>query len=461
MPLPKSTIVYVFLTFCVYAAKVPANAETPAPAVAPSAARPAQSVHLTLKKAIDLALERNPDLHIANERLAAAEAETGASLAAFYPQIKARIGYLYTDNPAVAFGKIVAQRRFSFDQNINNPGGVTDFRPELEATWSLYRGGQDYQRRLVADLSLEISELERSTVRNNLIHGVTESFYSLKIAEENQKIARRSIDLVNAELQDAQTRYRAGTRLKSDILSIESRLAVVQETEIRAQNAIEMALTVLRTLLDSPEESAMEADIDPSSPLPEMPGKVSHLESQALAERPEARITRKQVETRKHELMIAEGEHLPRVDAYVSYGINEPSPQFSFKRDNVTSGIAVEMDLFSGFATSAHIRKAERRLAEANAQLRKTDLQIRREVKSASLELQDALARARVAQTAVVAAEEALRLVTLQHRAGTATVTRYLESEIAREETQTQWQTARYDAFRADAALQRALGAWR
>ncbi|MGR8940863.1 MAG: TolC family protein, partial [Gammaproteobacteria bacterium] len=65
------------------------------------------------------------------------------------------------------------------------------------------------------------------------------------------------------------------------------------------------------------------------------------------------------------------------------------------------------------------------------------------------------------AQTAVAAADEALRLVTLQHRAGAATVTRYLESEVAHDQAQTQWQTARYDAFRADAALQRALGVWR
>lgn len=460
MPLPKSTLVCTLLPLALWTVAATSHTETPL-ASSPASENSPQYASFTLKEAIDLALERNPDLHIANERIAAAEAEIGASLAAFYPQIKARIGYEYTDNPAVAFGKIVAQRRFSFDQNINNPGGVTDFRPEVEATWSLYRGGQDYQRRLVADLSREISELERSTVRNNLIHGVTESFYSLKIAEENQKIARRALELVEIELKDARIRYQAGTVLKSDILSLEARLAAVQETELRAQHAIEMARTVLRTLLDSPAESLIVPDIDPGSPLPKLPAHASALETRALAERPEASISQRQVETRKHELEIAEGEHLPRVDAFVNYGVNNQSPEVSLKRDNLTSGIAVEMDLFSGFASSEHIRKAERRLAEASEQVRKTELQIRREVKSAYLDLQDALARAKVAQIAVTAADEALRLVTLQHRAGAATVTRYLESEVAHDQAQTQWQTARYDAFRADAALQRALGVWR
>jgi hypothetical protein len=42
---------------------------------------------------------------------------------------------------------ILAQRRFSFTQDFNNPGPTQDVRPEIVGTLPLFRGGQDYERR--------------------------------------------------------------------------------------------------------------------------------------------------------------------------------------------------------------------------------------------------------------------------------------------------------------------------
>jgi len=462
MPPPKSNLACILLPLALCAAAAMANTlQAAASQTAVDADVSARQGPFTLESAISLAIERNPDLHIANERIAQAEAAIGESLAAFYPQVKARLSYRYSDNPAQAFGMIVAQRRFSFTQDINNPGGVTDFRPEVEATWSLYRGGQDYQRSKVANLSKEITELELSSVRNNLILGVTEGFYTLLVAKENQTIAHRAIDAVQSELTETRKRHAAGTALKSDVLSLEVRLAAAREVDIRAQNAIEMARTVLRTLLDLPEDDPLEPRIEAERELPALPASFDGLQAQALNNRPETQVAQRQLETRQLELKIAQGEHLPRVDAYVNYGLNERSPEFSTAHQNIGSGIMVEMDLFSGLATNARISKAERRLAEANAQIHKIQLQIKQDIKTAYLALQEALLQAKVSQTAVAAADEAFRLVTLQYRAGTVTVTRFIESEVARDQAQTQWLTARYDTFRADAALQRALGAWR
>ncbi|MCK5190051.1 MAG: TolC family protein, partial [Methylococcales bacterium] len=93
---------------------------------------------LTLDQAVNMVLERNPDLHIANQRIARTEALVGESLAAFYPQVKARLAYLYSDDPSRVFGMIVSQRRFTQQDfvNINNPGSATDFRPEVAGTIS-------------------------------------------------------------------------------------------------------------------------------------------------------------------------------------------------------------------------------------------------------------------------------------------------------------------------------------
>ncbi len=417
---------------------------------------------LTLDHALDLALERNPDMHIANERIARAEAQIGESLAAFYPQLKARLGYEYSTNPARVFSMIVSQRRFTQQDilNINNPGGTTNFRPEVVGTISLFRGGQDYQRSKVAELGKKISTLQRATIQNNLMQAVTDSYYALLVAQENKIIADRSIDAVSRELKNAEIRFHGGTVLKSDVLSLEVRLARSREALIRAENTIEMARTVLRTILDLSPSSPVQTVAQKKEKLPSFPAALDELFRRAETARPEIQVAERQVETRQREVKIAQGEHLPRIDAFINYGINSEDIAFSAKRDNLTAGVALEMDLFSGFGTQQRIKKAERQLAEATEQAHKIRLQVNQEVKNAYLALQEALQRYKVTEASVASADEALRLVTEQHRAGTATVTRYIESEAARDQANARTVAARYDTFRAEAQLKRALGEW-
>ena len=82
-------------------------------------------------------------------------------------------------------------------------------------------------------------------------------------------------------------------------------------------------------------------------------------------------------------------------------------------------------------------------------------------VKSAHLKILEALARFKVTTTAVKAAEEALRLVKEQRKAGLVTVTRYIEAEVARDKSLARNIASRFDALRADAELNQAIGAWK
>ncbi len=417
---------------------------------------------LDITQAINLALERNPDMHITQQRIAIANAQVGESLAAFYPQIKGRVSYAYSDNPAEVFGMIVAQRDFQEENmsNINNPGGRTNFRPEIIGELSLFNGGQDYYRYKVAELGVEISELERTTIHNNLIQMVTDNFYALLVAKENQRVSLRAKDAVARELKHTEIRYQEGTVLKSDVLSLQVRLANTEEWLIQTTNGIEIAKTGLRTLLDLDTHSPVETVAQNDQNLP-----VAHIsidEALAIAEvnRPEIQIAEKRVISSEQQVKIAQGEHLPRVGAYVSYGADSQDGSISSNQDNVTTGIALELDIFSGFSTQHRIQQTKRRLEEAQQNERKTRLHINQEVKNTYLALVEALQRHKVAATAVTAANEAFRLVTAQFQAGTASVTRYIEAEVARDRADARTIAARFDTLRAHAALKRVTGTW-
>ncbi|MGX2029452.1 MULTISPECIES: TolC family protein [Methylocaldum] len=416
---------------------------------------------LKLEEAIDLAFEQNPDLLAAAARIGEAEAKVAEAAANFYPKLMARVGYAYSDDPSQAFSYIVAQRRFNFGVDINHPGWVENFRPEIVGTWSLYRGGQDSYRKKAAELGVEAAELERSAIRNRLAAAVTAAYYALLSAPQQVDVARHSIEAVERELEHTKHRVAEGMALKADVLSLEVRAAEARESELKAQNAIELSRSALKTLLGITTGEILELR-EPADRLADHPAQdYARLLDQALAQRPEMQAAIHQSQIRREELQAERGARWPRVNAYAAYGQNSRSPDFAFSRDNVTLGVNAEVDLFSGGAVSARIAQAERRLTEAQALEQRTRLEIGDEVRRAYTTLEEALQRLKVAEAGAAAADEALRLVNEQYRGGAATVTRYLEAETDRADAALRVIVVRYEAEVAQAQLKKAVGHWR
>lgn len=416
----------------------------------------------SLDQAIRYALENNPELSVMQARIEQANAHMGMSLASFYPQLKAGLSYQHSDNPAQAFAMIIAQRRLDLTgtTDFNHPGGVDNYRPQLTANYALFRGGQDYYLSRAAELGVEASEFENSAVRNRLIDHVSITFYGQLAANEAHKLSQRSVQAVESELNQSRVKYEAGVLLKSDVLSLEVQLAEAKDAEIKAANAIELANTMLKTLLGMPSSEAFQIQSNEGSNPAVLAESFEQLLEQAQVRHPELKAAEKRIAIAEQQLNAAQAAHLPRADAYVSYGADSKDLAFSGNRDNVSAGVQVEVDLFSGFATQQKINKAEHQLAEAREALRQTRLRIENAVKTSQLKYQEAFNRLQVASATVKAAEEAFRLVNEQRQAGVVTITRYIEAEVAHDKAKTRQINARFDALCAEADLKLATGFW-
>ncbi len=239
------------------------------------------------------------------------------------------------------------------------------------------------------------------------------------------------------------------------------KLTEAQDAEIQTANGVEQAKESLQTLLGlnssqtlAITEASAWTTMPKSSPFPT-------LLDQALTQRPELSAAALKVAVAEQQLKAAEAAHLPRANAFVSYGSDSKDFGYSTNRDNVTAGVSVEMPLFSGFAASEQINKAKSQLHEAKTRVKQVQLVIENEVKTAHLQLNSALTRLEVSTNAVGAAEEALRLVNEQRKEGVETVTRYIETEVARDQAHSRVIAARYDALRAESQLNQALGQWK
>ena len=419
-----------------------------------------QKQNYTLPEAIDYALSNNPDLQIMQEKIILAKAQLGIALSSFYPSIKTRLSYEHSANPSRAFGMIIAQRRLNFSPStdFNNPGGTDNYRPEITASYSLFRGGQDYFKSKAARLDIEVATLEKAALRNQLVQMISSTFYAYLASLEADKIALRSITAVENELKQSRIRYQAGSNLRSDVLSLQVQLAEAQDNKIQTRHAIEIAHTSLKQLLGLTANQAFKINTSTAWDLPKIDQSFTQLLQVAMQHRPEIKAANKSVDIAQQRLNAARGAYLPKADAYLSYGSNSKDLEFSSNSDNVTAGVIIEMDVFSGFRDQQTIKQAQHTVAIAQNTAKSTQLSIENAVKSAHLNVLEALARVKVTLTAIEAAEEALRLVKDQREAGTATITRYIEAKVARDTSYARNIAARFDALQAEAALNQAMG---
>ncbi len=412
-----------------------------------------------LDQAIRTALLNNPQIDMALARIRQANAMIDEAIAAFWPALSVYGEYLQGDAPSSYLFKTIDQRKLPPGVDFNAPGWFENYEVGLRARINLFSGGRDLLRRRIAETGLEIQELDRQSIENALVESVIQGYFQVLAAQDYVETAKKSVDTVEEQKRVVQVRYDAGGALRSDLLSLEVRLAQAKEELVRAGNNQSLSLAALAVLLglDPDTPLRLKADSRVSRDFPE--DYASGLK-QALAHRPELKKVRAQVVQSRMALDMAKAEFLPSLDAQASYYMDDPSLDFETSRDNWTAGVILNWDIFTGMSTHAKVSKARGVLEEMLAADRNATQSVQLDLKSAYLRLSEAEARLAVTKASVAQAEESLSLVKKEYEGGSAPITRYLEAELALNRARILSRAAYYDRERAIAAVGRGIGYW-
>ena len=412
-----------------------------------------------LDQAVALALERNPDLVDAAERMAQAEAMVRVAWSTYWPSLGADFSALRADAPSVYLFKKIDQREFDNQTDFNDPGRITNYEFGLGLRYDLYRGGQDAAAVGIARQNRILAGLGREAVRNELVAAVTYTFHDIISADELLAAERAAVETVQSQLKEARARLEAGSVLRDEVLSLEVRLADTESRLIAARNAGRLARAALASLLamdTSRVEGLRCADVPP----PGVPATFEVGLERARARSPAYRAAHQQVERARYEVDRAAAGFLPTVGLYARLYHDADTLEINRNDANWVMGADVKWAVFSGFAISARTRAAEAGHRRAEAVLRRASLDLERNVRSAYIQLEDARARRKVTEAAVASAEETLQLVSRRFEAGAVTVTRYLEAEQDRTRARVNAIRVRCHERRALADVARVLGWW-
>jgi outer membrane protein TolC len=409
---------------------------------------------VTLEACIAAALEGNPDVRAATERVQAAHAAIREAQSAYYPTVGASAGYARTDNPPQAFMMLLNQRSVSLQSDFNNPSDTENLALRLGAQLRLYDfGRRELDNRMARD-GAEISRLVLEALQNELIHQVARGYYSVLQASAFVAVREESVQTFEESLRVARERLNAGGAVKTDVLNLEVQLAQANDDLIRARNGVLLSLAALNTAIgsDLAGPDNLPAGREPSADRPALGADAA-----AVQVRPEYGAAVRLADVRKAGALKARREYWPTLNAFGSTDWNsDVSADFE---NSYMVGVQAEVTLFDGFRREAAVTGAEARERAARAEVQKAVNALKLDLATASLQAGEAWDRLEVARKSIENAEEALRITREKYRLGAADIPELLTAQVGLAGTRTRNVAALYDCLTAFSNLERARGA--
>jgi outer membrane protein len=292
--------------------------------------------------------------------------------------------------------------------------------------------------------------------RQQLLFQVTQAYFGLQLAQESLAVIRQARQTASENLKIAQTRFKAGTVVHSDVLSAEVHLAKLTQEEMSAAGNVKIAQSALGMVVGWPAAGERPLAPAPKHPAP-LPPKLDDLDRTAHDQRPDLKQLELAARVAQKEYSKARLNYLPRLNVVAEYDVDQRR-LFGTSADSYTVMALLNFNLFNGLADLAKVRETKAKESQAREMKRDLEDRVRHQVTAAIQNLKTAHERLKVAQAAVAQAREGLRLISLRYQSGLTILVDLLNAEDALKNAELSRVAAWFDTYLAQAGLDLALG---
>jgi len=258
----------------------------------------------------------------------------------------------------------------------------------------------------IAENREDISVLDYQVQLARLIQRITQAYWELFFAQEDLAVQKKGKEWAEALMQVAEARVRVGALAPVAVIEAQAESARREERVVIAENAIEIARTNLRFLLNlNPKNTFLPRAIEPSEKpsVARFPLDRAASMEKAISRRPELLSAGLSVQNQALQAHYAENQLLPRLDLKAGAGLTglagklRPGTESPFPGDywralnrmssgdyyNYSVGVVLQIPLGNAQAKSKY---AQTRIELEQARARRRDL-----VSQIALEVERAL----------------------------------------------------------------------
>lgn len=325
----------------------------------------------------------------------------------------------------------------------------------ISASIPVFTGGRRGADRRSADARETAADAGLVAAEYDVRLATKEAYFNVLRANDLVDVASAQVAEAERAMRDAESRLRAGTTTRSDVLRARVALAAARDAFATAGSARSTSQFDLARVIgsDSPVGAAPVAD----DTIP-LPGPRDSLVSNAVTGAPLARAAAANARSADAAIGAAEAQYLPTVLASGGYGWLEQRSVNPRPVGGWTVQMGISYPLFNGFQREAAVSRAKADAEAARSARLDTERGVRADAVRAYNDATVAAQRIGFARDAVAAAHEDLRVQELRYRAGASTFLDEVTSQLNVVQAETSLVVARYDYQIARAMLERALG---
>lgn len=375
---------------------------------------------ITLQDAIDLALENNYQLKVAENNLEFSKKQEMSEKADYFPSLNASVS-----------GNRNVGRSFDQDAGAITTEANNSFRSSLSASLPIFSGLENLHSLRSSQYDRQSSEENLQRVRENIIFNTASNYLQFILDKQFLEIDRENLAASEKTLEQVRAQVEVGSRPMVDLYNQEATVANNELAVVNSENALQSSrLQLIQTLQIDPlqEYEFTTPEIDEEN-VSQMDYDLDDLVATALENRSDLKSEEFDIQSIKHQLSATRGSLYPSLSlsGSLSSSYSEQRPidfndQFFDQNINRSFGLSLSIPIFGNLNRRTSVQSQEINFKNAKLNLENTELQIVQEVNQAYNDYKSYMKQLESSQKALTAAERSYETQQARYEAGSGTL---------------------------------------
>jgi outer membrane protein len=404
---------------------------------------------LTVDQAVKLALQKNTQMIGAEATVLDARGGLYNSMSPLLPNLRIS---------ATRFNSITTREEqsgvdFQFGQTLpytsTFDNEVHGTNPSLSGSWNILNLS-NWAGYSAARHGMRAAEFNRQATRNDVALDTRRQFYAVVTAVRLSNVATQALKLSRDDERRVRALFEVGSVARNDLLRAQVRTA---QSELDSLTAVQLVVNQRIALAEQLgiREQQM-GEVDTLLVVETQQYDEGQLVTEAAKQRPDLMAADRDLASAKADVRSAKMAWLPYITASGTMPFNTSSRQVStvidsagktvlpslrFNTDQVLNGsLALNWDIFTGFATQGRIAAARARLLRSQETQAALYRNLESEVHQAFQAYREAVERDRVARRGLESATENLKLTQEKYNVGSSTILDLIDAQVSLQRAQ-------------------------